>query len=448
MSNSVLVDCSVKDTLISMARPMLAGTFAMNLFSITDAWFVSKLGTFPLAAMSFAIPIVMLLTCLAMGLGTGITTLASHAVGRLDNQAAARLVSHGLIFVVAMAACISLGGYLSIDTVFVRLGAGEDTLPFIRGYMSIWYIGSTFMALPMVGNGLLIAMGDSRSASHCMILSTLFNAAVNPLLIFGLLGMPAMGIAGSALATVFAQLISTLWMLLLLSRKHRLLVFNDLCLKGIYASIVSILKFGIPAMMSMLLLPLASGIMTWILSGFGSGVVAAGGAAGRIEMLAFIIPMALGISLTPFVSQNVGANRMDRVYEAFRFSTLFALLYGAFIAIVFYIAAPWMAEAFSEDPQVVSTLVAYIRITSIGYGMTEVHRYCTFFLVGMHKPKQSLMLNCLRVLVLLIPLAYLGSRVIGIDGVFAGRLAADILAGAVGWTWIMKKLKRAKLASA
>jgi Na+-driven multidrug efflux pump len=156
-------------------------------------------------------------------------------------------------------------------------------------------------------------------------------------------------------------------------------------------------------------------------------------------MFAFVIPMALGISLTPFVSQNFGADRIDRVREAQKVSTIFALSYCGLISVVFFFLAPSMAQLFSRDPKVISTLVSYIRITCFGYGMMEVHRYCGFFLTGLHKPVMATALNAFRILALLIPLSYLGARLMGINGVFVGRLLADITGGTLGFIWTARQ---------
>lgn len=434
--DSVLTQGSVGRTLFGMAWPMLAGTFAMNAYGLTDAWFVSRLGTRPLAAMAFAIPIVMLLTCIAGGLGTGVIILMSHALGRGDKNAAARLVSHGITLILICAAFLAAVGYLSMDWLFTRLGADAQTMPLVRNYMSIWYCGAPFMAMPWLGNGLLISCGDSAAASGRMVLAAVLNAVLNPILIYGWLGLPAMGIGGSALATVIAQAIATAWLLWLLHHRHALLKWGNTSLRSLLGSCRRILSFGIPGMMSMILMPASASIITWVLSRFGQEAVAASGAAGRIEMVAFIIPMALGISLTPFVSQNYGAGRLDRVRRAFRFSTVFALLYAAGVAVVFIVLAPWMAAAFSDDARVVGILQSYIRVTAVGYGMIEVHRYCTFFHTGLHRPAQSLVLDAVRVLALLAPLAWIGAATLGVNGVFAGRLASDLLAGSIGLLWI------------
>lgn len=419
-----------------MAWPMLAGTFAMNAYGLTDGWFVARLGTLPLAAMAFTIPVTMLMTCIAIGLGSGTTTLMSHALGRGDKNAAARIVTHGITLVIVISIGLAVLCYLFADWIFSRLGADAETMPMIHAFMNTWYLGAPFIAMPMLASGVLISSGDSATASRRMVISAVINAVLNPLFIYGYLGLPAMGIRGSALATVIAQGVCSIWILWVLHRRHHLLKFGAPVWRGALASIRHILGFGIPGMMSMLLMPMASSVMTWILSRFGTAVIAANGAAGRIEMIAFVIPMALGISLTPFISQNFGAGRIDRVNEGVKLAIRFALLYGLFAAAVFCSLAHVIAAAFSEDPAVVAVLTAYIRITAIGYGMTEVHRYCTFFLIGLQRPAQAMALDVLRVAILLAPISYIGAIVVGAYGVFWGRLIADILCGSMGMLWV------------
>ncbi|MDD5704481.1 MAG: MATE family efflux transporter [Kiritimatiellae bacterium] len=417
---------------------MLAGTFAMTAYNLTDTWFVSRLGTLPLAAMGFTFPVVMLLTFVSRGIGTGVTALVSHAIGRHAHDEAARVVTHGIVLIMAVSLVMSVAGYLSIDFLFARSGADALTRPLVGEYMRTWYIGAVFMSLPVLGNGILISTGDSRGASLFMILGTILNAILDPIMIFGYFGVPAMGIRGAALATVIAQGVSTAWLILLLRRKHRLLVFRR---EGVGAYVVTagrILRLGIPSVLSMILMPVSASVIMRLLSHFGSAAVAAAGAAGRIEMFAFVVPMALGISLTPFVSQNYGAGRMARIREAFGIGTRFALVYGAGIACLFFLGARWLAGLFSADPEVVASLVAYIRIISFGYGMMEVHRYCGFVLTGLHRPIQSALLNAIRIIVLLIPLSCVGAYLYGVRGVFLGRLVTDITVGFIGLAWVSR----------
>ncbi|HOF18315.1 MAG TPA: MATE family efflux transporter, partial [Phycisphaerae bacterium] len=270
---AVLVRRSVPRTLFSMAFPMLAGTFAMNAYNLTDTWFVARLGTLPLAAMGFTFPVVMLLTCVARGIGGGVTTLVSHAIGRHDHAAAVRLVTHGMLLTLVVTAGMSFGGYFLIGPTFAQLGAGDETLPLIGEYMRTWYLGAVFMTLPMLGNGILISAGDSKAASWFMILGTMLNLVLDPIMIFGYFGCPAMGIRGAALATVIAQGVSTVWLIHLLVRKHRLLAWRACRLGGYLASLRRITGFAVPSILSMILMPISATVVTRILSGFGNEAV-------------------------------------------------------------------------------------------------------------------------------------------------------------------------------
>lgn len=437
-AGSVLVRRSVGRTLLGMAIPMLAGTFAMNAYQLADTWFVSRLGTLALAAMGFTFPVIMLLSCVAGGIGTGVMTLVSHAIGRQDHASAVRVTSHGILLTLAVSAIITFAGYLSITPIFTKLGADSKTLPLIGQFMKIWYIGALFMTLPMMGNGILISAGDSKMAGRFMMLGPLINVVLNPIMIFGLLGFPALGIRGSALATVISQAIATTWMIALLNRKHHLLQFRGWCPKDYLASFRGIVSFAVPSILSMILMPISSTVITRLLGHHGHEAVAAAGAAGRIEMFAFVIPMALGMSLTPFVSQNFGAHCFDRIRRAMKLSYGFALLYCGFISVVFFLSAPWLATLFTQDPKVMEIMISYIRIISFGYGMMEAHRYSGFFLTGFHKPASATCINAIRVLVFLIPLSCLGAHFFGVKGVFAGRLITDFVAGAIGLVWVYR----------
>jgi putative MATE family efflux protein len=437
---AILVDKGVRQTLFHMAFPMLAGTFAMNAYNLVDAWFVSRLGTLPLAAMAFTFPVVMLMTFVAGGIGTGVTTLMSNALGRHDRDDAARLVTHGILLTISFTILMAATGYLTMDPIFRWLGADAHTLPLVRAYMSTWYFGALTMSLPMMGNGILISTGDSSGASLFMIVGAVLNAILNPILIFGCLGLPAMGIRGSAMATVIAQAVSTVWLFYLLHHRHRLLALGHWRLRDYLASFRRILGFAIPCILTMILMPVSASVITWIVSGFGHHAVAACGAAGRLEMFAFVIPMALGMSLTPFVSQNYGAKRLDRIRQAKNLAAGFALLYGATVAIAFFIAAPWLASVFSDDPEVTPTMILYLRIIPFGYGMMEVHRYCGFVLTGLQRPAFTTLLNALRILVLLIPLSWLGAHFFGVKGLFVGRLTTDLLIGSFGLLWVSHTL--------
>ena len=227
-STPKLTQGTVPATLLRMAVPMLGGTFALNAFNLTDTWFVAQLGTLPLAAMGFSFPVVMFLISITFGLCAGVTTVVSHALGSGDHSRAKALTTHTVILSVGVTFFISIIGLLTIDPLFRLLGANDKVLPLLHEYMTVWYLSVVFIILPMVANNVIRATGDMILPSMIMILSSVLNVILDPIMIFGLWGFPAMGIRGAALATLIARGITGVVVLYFLYHRYQLLSFERL----------------------------------------------------------------------------------------------------------------------------------------------------------------------------------------------------------------------------
>jgi len=440
-SSARLTQGTVPRTLLRMALPMLGGTFAMNAFNLADTWYVAQLGTLPLAAMGFSFPVVMFLVSLSAGLGIGAAAVVSHALGAEEHAKARRLTTHTLILVLCIVTVISVLGLCTIDPLFRMLGAGDEVMPLVHDYMVIWYLGVIFMLLPMTGANILRATGDTVVPSMIMAGSSVLNMILDPIMIFGFAGFPAMGIRGAALATVITRAFSCAAIFWVLNKQHHLIAFERISLRRMLGSWGEILKIGLPSSLSSILMPISGAVITWLVAQHGPAAVAAVGAAGRLEMFAFMVPMALGISLVPFVGQNYGAKRMDRVKEGQRYAYGFAFAFGVVIALLFAVFAEPMARIFSDDAEVIDVLARYLRIVSLGYGLMEIHRYSGLFLSGLKKPMHSFGVNLVRLLVLLLPLSLLGSRYYGLNGIFWARAVSDLVSGGVAIFWSVRVLQ-------
>ena len=430
-----LTEGPVGRRLFLLAVPMLAGTFAMTTFNLADTYFVSRLGTLPLAAMGFTFPVVMFIGCIAHGLGMGTTSVVSRTIGEGDYEAARSITTHNLILAVAVVAVLSAVGWLTIEPVFRAIGATDEVLPFIRQYMTVWYAGVVFMVVPMMANSVIRAAGDTVWPSLIMVVGSVLNVVLDPILIFGLFGFPRLELRGAAIATVTARGLTLVAALAVLHRRHHLLDFSLPSLRAMWASWRRVLHIGIPASATNLLMPISSGIITRIVASFGEAAVAACGAGGRIGMFAFMIPMALGISQVPFIGQNWGAGRLDRVNLCRKYSNRFALYWGVCCALAFMLASNHMAALFSTDGRVVDVLALYLCIIPLGYGMREIHRYVGFSFNAIGHPMSSAGINAVRILGLLIPCTVLGARWFGLSGVFWGTVAADLAAACLALLW-------------
>ncbi|MCL2640456.1 MAG: MATE family efflux transporter, partial [Phycisphaerales bacterium] len=228
---------------------------------------------------------------------------------------------------------------------------------------------------------------------------------------------------------------------LVVHRKYKLIRFSRLPLRQLLPLWRIIIRFGIPVSLGMILLPLGLAVVTKAVSSFGDTAIAAAAAASRLELLAFMVPMAFGMTMTAVVGQNYGARLYSRIQQYRRFAMRFALYYLLFAGLMFFIFAEWLASLFSTDPEVRRIMALYLCIIPWGFAFLEIHRFSTFVFTGSGKPGAAAWLNTLRMLGLLLPLTLLAWSLNSLPGVFWARLTADILAGIIGWT-LARRLTR------
>lgn len=430
----------VPRTLITLALPMLIGIFSMIAFNLVDTYFVGQLGTQELAAISFTFPVVLTIGSVAMGLGMGASAVISRAIGRGDHVRVQRHTTDSLVLSVVVVGLFVVLGLLTIDPVFRLMGATDDVLPLIRQYMLIWYPGMIFVVVPMVGNNAIRATGDTKTPSLIMLTAVIVNIALDPLLIFGLGPFPALGLMGAAIATVVARAITLLVSLWVLHFRENMLTRHAPPLREALRNWGKILYIGIPAAATNMIIPVGIGIITGMVATYGAAAVAALGVASRVETLALVLIMALGSVLGPFVGQNLGAGKTQRVGAGIRFSQQFSMGWGIVVFLALWLMGRPIAAIFNDDPAVIAAIVLYLSIVPISYGAQGVLQLSTVALNILNKPLHAATLMILRMFVLYVPLAYLGSTLFGLPGIFGAATVANFLAGAAAYLLLRRVL--------
>ena len=200
-----LTEGPVGKHLLNMALPVLLGITTMMGQAFIDAYFLGMVGDRALAAYAFAYPILMIVTSVAIGLGAGTSSVVARAIGSNDMQRARRLATDSLLLSFLITAALCFVGFLTIEPLFLLLGAPVDMIPLIRGFMIILYSGVPFVVVGMVGMASMRATGDTRLPSKLMILGAILNVGLDPVFIFGVGPIPAMGLNGAAIAALIAR---------------------------------------------------------------------------------------------------------------------------------------------------------------------------------------------------------------------------------------------------
>jgi len=428
-------------TLARLTTYMIFGFFATIAFNLVDTWFVAKLGTNELAAMGFIFPVVMIIGAIAIGLGIGTSALISRAIGEGNQEGVRRLTTDSLTLALGVVLLFVVVGLLTINPIFRMLGASPEILKLIRIYMLIWYPGMMFLVIPMVGNNAIRATGDMKFPSIIMMFSVFVNLGMDPLLIFGIGPFPRWGLAGAAAATVVARALTLVLMLFVLQKRHRMLSFDWPGFPAMVQSWKSILNLSIPAAGSNLIRPLGVAVVTGIVARFGPEAVAGYGVCTRVETLALMVLISLSTVLSPFVGQNLGAGLLHRVRGAIRRSQLFSLGWGAFSAVVLFITARPIAHMFSQDTEVVKTIVLYLRIVPIVYGFRGVFGLSNAVLNVLKRAWDAMALSVIQMFVLLIPGAVLGAKLWGLAGLFGLSALSFVFASGMSAWWLARQMK-------
>lgn len=437
-----LTEGNIRQQLVQLTWPMMLGMLGMVVFNLVDTFFVGKLGVHELSAMSFSFPVIMFINSVTQGIGIGTSSYISRNIIKAERQDVRKMAGSAIVLGLLGVLIFVVIGSFTIRPVFSALGADGIVLDEVAKYMRIWYLGVPFVVIPMIGNNIIRATGDTFTPGMIMIVSGVVNAILDPFLIFGIGPFPEMGIEGAALATVIARGVGLLVILYVLIRKLNLFTLRLGKLKSILASWKKILYIAGPASLTLLITPISVGIVTKLLAGYGKEAVAAFGVASRIEMFALMLVIALGSVLIIFVGQNYSKQKISRITKGLRYSFVFSLIWGAVVFVLLLMFGKPIAAAFSQDSIVIDITWRYFIIIGASYGMQGIVVLTTSAFNGLNKPIPSAILSIIRMFVLYVPLAWIGSRVFGINGIFWACFIANFITSILAYWYLTGAVRK------
>jgi len=435
-----LLEDPVGKTLIRLAAPMAIGITAILFFNLVDTFWVGQLGPTELAAMGFTFPVAMVISNLTIGLSIGATAAIARALGEGKDERVRKLTTHSLLLALLVVITVSTAGILTLDPLFTALGAEASTLPLIREYMIPWYAGVGLLVIPMLSNGAVRATGDTRTPALVMVAAGLVNAVADPILIFGFGPIPALGLPGAAYATIGSWLVSMGGALYMVHFRERMLELAMPKLRELRESWKAVLHVGLPAAGTNLLTPLAAGAVTRIVAGHGQHAVAAYGVGTRLEMMAMIGVLALTSAITPFIGQNHGARKGGRIRETLTWVTKASFVWGLGMAVVLFVVAEPLAGLFNDDAEVIDMTTLFLRIVPLGFFPYGMAILVASLFNALDMPVKATALAALRLVALAIPLAWIGSELFDLAGLFGGIALANGIMGLVAGVYARREI--------
>ncbi len=386
----------IPEVVRQVAVPASIGFFFTTMFNVVDTWWAGQIDTEAIAALSLSLPVYMIITSLGNGIGTGSTAIMGAALGAGDKKQASLTALQMLGFGVILSAFLAWFGLTFSPDIFRFLGAEGQYLDKCLTYMNPIYICNFTAVFLYLFNAVLQSQGDTKSFRNVLIFSASMNVLLDPWFILGGFGLPAMGIAGVAWATVLLQGCGCIY-LAYKARKTGLLKTdkgkNLIPRPKVYADIA---HQGFPASLNFMTIALGFFVIFRFVSQFGPEATAAYGIATRIDQIVLLPTIGLNVASLTITAQNYGAGHIARIREALHKN----LKYGAFLLIplsipIFLLAEPLMGF-FTNDPSVIAVGAEYLRIdafTLYGYVLIFVS---TSALQGMKRPMFAIWMGLSR----------------------------------------------------
>ena len=432
-----------------LAIPIMFGMGIHTLYNVIDMIFIGKLGGNAIAGVAFNMPIFFLMLGLTMGLGSGVTASIARFIGDEDKKSADNSAEHALAMAGGIAIVFTILGIYYGEKILIALGAEGEILILAWEYLSMIVLGLPFMVFSGFFRSILAGEGDMKFPMMVAGLGTLLNTILDPIFIFkledyGNIGF-GMGVKGAAMATVFSQLIVFLiFIYMLFIKDHAYITFK---LKDFIPSKIilwDIIKVGLPASLSMIIMALGQGVFNKILIYYSSQTVAAYQVAGRLDMLIFLPIFAIAGALTTLVGMFYGAREIGALNRIVRYGISSAFLITLVSSSFVYIFAETFSSWFTQDQEIISVSVGFLKRLCLVYPLVAIAITSGRVMQGLGKGLPVLLITIIRVLGVSAPLGLYFSFVLEkpVEWNWYAMMIAALISFTIAIFWVRIELTK------
>jgi putative MATE family efflux protein len=395
--------------------PMLLGNVFQQLYNMIDSFVVGQfVGKQALAAVGQSFPVMFVSLSLIMGITLAGNILIAQFYGAREKGMMQDIVDATLWITKYVAIAMTVLGVAAAPALLALMQTPDDVMPSAVVFLRIVFLGSFASFAYNAVSSILRGFGDSKTPLYALIASTLVNIALDFLFVL----VFHWGVAGTAVATVIAQIVSLVWALAALKRKHpelRVSVFfprrNLFTAKKIFA-------IGLPSGAQQALVGAGLMTVTGVVNGFGTNPAAAFSAAGKLDSFAIMPALNIGLAISTFTGQNLGAGRKDRVRRGLFWGSVMALAISFSVTAAMYLFGKDFMYLFSSDPEVIRIGVEYLRIVSLGYAFQTLMFCFSGVIRGAGATLFTMFMTLMAMWIVRIPFALVLSRYRGTAGIW------------------------------
>ncbi len=418
----------IKQLLFRMSMPAILAMIVQALYNIVDSLFVSRVSEASLSAVTLAFPIQMIVIAVCVGGGIGINAVISRKLGEKKNIEANNAAEHGILIMLLIYLVVIIIALLFSNKMFNMFSNDPVIIDFGVTYIRIILFFSFGRMLSQAGMSILQGTGDMTHPMKAQLIGAISNIILDPILIFGYFGIPAMGVKGAAIATVIGQILSMIYIFVILYTKENYIKLNLKDFHFDFSIVKQILMIGIPACIMQGIMSIMLFAMNGILLGYDDLASTALGVYYKLESLIFLPVIGLGQGILAIVGYNYGAKNKERISKTIKMSCFWGISFMTFGLLVFQFFPNQLLAIFNSSKELTNIGVRAFRIISLSFPFAGASIVLSSAFQGMNKAAYSMFISIIRQLVVLIPVSYILGKLFGLDYLWFGFLIAEIIA--------------------
>lgn len=404
--------------LIKLSIPSIVSMTIQALYNVVDSIYVGRLSTDALSSLSLAFPLQMILISIAVGTGVGTSSLISRLLGQGKKEKASNAAEHVLLLSLFYGLVIGAVGLFFSKNLISMFTENRNFIQLGTEYIRIIFMGSVFLFVPMLSNNILRGEGNTLVPMISMLIGSIINIILDPLLIFGIGPFPALGVAGAAYATVIGRMISGIYIVYKVLTNDKDLKLNLKKFKFDFNIIKDVYRVGLPAMIMQFLASFMVGGLNIIVGSYNEYAVAVVGIYFRLQSFVFMPVFGLNQGYMPIIGYNYGHNNPNRMKETIKYGLIVGFSITTLGFILFQLIPGPLIKLFNDNEELIRIGINALKTISLAFPIIGIAIVGSTTLQAVGKGFASMIVSFLRQIIILLPVAFILGKIGGLRWVW------------------------------
>ena len=379
-----------------LAVPASVGTLFQTLYTIVDTFYAGKISPEALSALSKSFPIYFLIIATSIGVTVAGTSLIGSSIGEKNEKNVLSYFGNVIIYSIIISIVVSILGFAFGEKIFLLMNSSQEVTILGLEYINVIFLGTILFILVVALNSFLHAEGDTKTYRNVLIFSFFLNIILNPIFIFGFLFIPPLGITGIGIATLIAQFVSLLVILIKILNNQRIKQITLDHFKAKFFFLKNIFFQSMPITIAILGYSIAATVVFTYVGLFGEYAVAGYGSATRIEQVVLLPILGINTAIISIIAQNIGAKYYDRVEQSYFTSIKYGLFIMLIAGVVIFISADIVPKFFTSNPDVIMHGSMYLKISAFILPAYPIFFLSNGFFMALKKSEKAMVNNIAR----------------------------------------------------